>query len=362
MLHNQAEKTKQAPRVDRPFPWRCRHCGKQEVVMATTEYEAEVRHDGRLHAFTVPNLKLPVCQACGERLFTDEADDQIDAALLAHLNLLTPDQIRDCIKRVGMSQREAAKRLGIAEATLSRWLNEVQIQSRAMDNLLRAFFAFPQLRAALCGETQDRQLGLSDDACAGDSSDPKNESEVQDRSTTGAPRPDEWMGRREQYRQTERHLRAKVHDIIPHEFFSATSAECKEMYVTGCFYGCITLCQSVAEGLSKFLAEKNNVRVRSGFTARVGRLKQEGVISDTAADAFRAVHSDDRDAFHHLNNDVEQDHGKLERRALECLDALYTVESEVFAYDLHEGRIKPKHEKYWPKEGEDSLLVNVRFD
>ena len=135
------------------------------------------------------------------------------------------------------------------------------------------------------------------------------------------------------------------------------------MYVTGSLYGCITLCQSVAEGLSKFLAKKNGVRVRFGFTARVERLKKEGVISDVAADAFDTVHRDDRKDFHHLNNDVEQDHEKLESRALECLDALYTVESEVFAYDLsHEGRIKPKNEKYWRKEGEDSVLVNVRFD
>ena len=83
-------------------------------------------------------------------------------ALRAHLNLLTPAQIRDGIKRVGMSQKDVASRLGIAEETLSRWLNEAQIQSRAMDNLLRAFFAFPQLRIALSGETQDPELGLTD--------------------------------------------------------------------------------------------------------------------------------------------------------------------------------------------------------
>ena len=141
------------------------------------------------------------------------------------------------------------------------------------------------------------------------------------------------------------------------------SSEPGKMYVTGCFYGCITLCQSVAKGLSKFPVAKNSVRVKNGFTARVGRLKTEGVISELDANAFDSVHSDDRDAFHHLNNDIEQDQEKLERRALECLDALYTVESEVFAYDIvHEGRIKPKHEQYWPREGEDSLLVNVRFD
>jgi len=61
-----------------------------------------------------------------------------------------------------MTQKEAADRLGIAEATLSRWLNETQIQSRAMDKWLRVFFAFPQVRAALDRRGQDPDLGIAD--------------------------------------------------------------------------------------------------------------------------------------------------------------------------------------------------------
>jgi transcriptional regulator with XRE-family HTH domain len=61
-----------------------------------------------------------------------------------------------------MSQKQFARCLGVAEATLSRWLSETQIQSRAMDNLLRAFLAFPQVRAFLGGEIQDPQLGFSE--------------------------------------------------------------------------------------------------------------------------------------------------------------------------------------------------------
>lgn len=162
MHPKQGKKTKRAPKAERPFPWRCRHCGKQEVVMATTQYDAKVRHDGRSHTFTIARLELPVCQACGEKVFTEQVDAQVHNALRAHLKLLTPDQIRDGIKRVGLSQKNFAARLGIAAATLSRWLNETQIQSRAMDNLLRAFLAFPQLRAALRGESQDPGLGISD--------------------------------------------------------------------------------------------------------------------------------------------------------------------------------------------------------
>ena len=175
MHPDQEKKTKRAPNADRPFPWPCRHCGKKEVRLSKTNYDAEVRHDGRLYTFTIPDLELPVCRACGERVFTEKVDVQVNDALRAHLNLLTPAQISNAIKRVGMSQKALAKCLGIAEATLSRWLNETQIQSRAMDNLLRAFFAFPELRTALCGEMQDPRLGTLnrdeiEEANCGDSS------------------------------------------------------------------------------------------------------------------------------------------------------------------------------------------------
>jgi transcriptional regulator with XRE-family HTH domain len=70
--------------------------------------------------------------------------------------------MRIALARIGLSQKDAAERLGIAEETLSRWLNESQIQSRAMDNLLRAFFAFPAVRSALSGKSQDPRLGSAD--------------------------------------------------------------------------------------------------------------------------------------------------------------------------------------------------------
>ncbi len=130
--------------------------------MASAAYNAELRHDGRLYSFTIPHLHVPVCQSCGEKVFTEKVDDQINAALRLHLHLLTPDEIRTSLGRVGMTQKDAADRLGIAEATMSRWLNEMQIQSRAMDNLLRVFFAFPDVPPALDRQGQDPHLGIAD--------------------------------------------------------------------------------------------------------------------------------------------------------------------------------------------------------
>ena len=148
--------------AEEPFPWKCHHCFNNQVVMTTLSYDAEFRHDGRLHIFTVPKLRIPVCEACGEKVFTEEVDDQITDALRYHLHLLTPEEIRAGLERLNMTQKEAAERLGIAEATLSRWLTDTQIQSRALDNLLRVFFACPEVRAVLQGTRQDPQLGTED--------------------------------------------------------------------------------------------------------------------------------------------------------------------------------------------------------
>src|SRR5262249_5932204 len=57
-----------------------------------------------------------------------------------------------------------AERLGVAPETISRWVNGALIQSRAMDNLLRLFFALPEVRDVLRGASQDPQLGA--EVCA----------------------------------------------------------------------------------------------------------------------------------------------------------------------------------------------------
>jgi DNA-binding transcriptional regulator YiaG len=132
--------------------------------MTKISYDAEVRHDGRLYTFTIPDLEIPVCQACGKRVFTEKVDDQISAALRSYLHLLTPEKMREALGRVNLTQKVAAERLGIAEATLSRWLNNTQIQTRAMDNLLRVFFASPQVFTTLIREEQDSQLGPQEKA------------------------------------------------------------------------------------------------------------------------------------------------------------------------------------------------------
>jgi hypothetical protein len=78
-----SDKTKRPIGAERPFPWRCRHCGKEKVVPTCVRYDAEFVRDGSLHRFTIPNIEIPTCEACGQKVFTEMVDAQINAALQA---------------------------------------------------------------------------------------------------------------------------------------------------------------------------------------------------------------------------------------------------------------------------------------
>lgn len=144
----------------KPFPWRCPKCRKPEVYRAKMSHTSQISHDGRLHTVNVPNLKVPRCRACNELVFDNDADEQISLAFRAQLRMLSPEQIRNGRTLLKLTQKELAERLGVAAETISRWETGALIQSRAMDNLLRVYFAIPQVRSALIGERQDAGLGV----------------------------------------------------------------------------------------------------------------------------------------------------------------------------------------------------------
>jgi DNA-binding transcriptional regulator YiaG len=144
----------------RPFPRDCYRCGKREVYPAVIPYSVELDFEGAQHVVDIPQLETPRCRACGEIIFDASVDAQINTAERTHLRLLQPVEIRAGRARLALSRVELATRLGVAEAALADWEEDISIQSRAADNLLRVFFAFPEVRAALSGKERDAALGV----------------------------------------------------------------------------------------------------------------------------------------------------------------------------------------------------------
>lgn len=143
----------------KPFPWRCPECGKKEVRPTTLQHVSQIKHDGRLYSVTVPRLRVPRCDACGELIFDNDADAQIAQALREQLGLLLGEQIRKNREDLGLSQRALAEQLGVAVETISRWENGVLTQTRAMDRYLRVYFGVPAARAALVETSRIPSLG-----------------------------------------------------------------------------------------------------------------------------------------------------------------------------------------------------------
>lgn len=114
-------------------------------------------HEGRLHAVEVSNLTVPRCEHCGELVFNDDAEAQVRGALRRQLRLLTPQEIRAARTGLGLSEKNLADRLGVPETAVSRWETESQIQSRALDNLMRVFFTLPEVRSVLLGPIASEQ-------------------------------------------------------------------------------------------------------------------------------------------------------------------------------------------------------------
>jgi len=167
--------------------------------------------------------------------------------------------------------------------------------------------------------------------------------------------------------------RAKVHRIIPHLWFDVASTECRDLFRDGHFYGCICLSQSVAEGLAKFILEVHRVKIgkqkrpieqcKKPATGKqlIDMLKKlsggarngqpMNALSDKCLRAFDCIEGGDRDDFHHLNKSIPTELEKLEKRAEECVTALYDIESELFGFDLASGSLTPHQGQYWLEAG-----------
>ncbi|WP_255487509.1 type II TA system antitoxin MqsA family protein [Paludisphaera rhizosphaerae] len=142
------------------------NCRERQMRRTTIDrYETTVDHDGRSYSLTLKDFEVLQCANCGAIALDDSADDRISAALREAAGLLQPAEIVENRKRLGLTQKQLAYHLRIAESTLSRWETGGQIQQRAMDALLRVFFESPHARSILGASERSEplQVAVADD-------------------------------------------------------------------------------------------------------------------------------------------------------------------------------------------------------
>ena len=130
-------------------PRRCPECGAMAVYRETIDYRTGFKYEGHLHEFEVHGISVNKCRDCGHIGLPNTALDEITEAFRSHVNLLTAEEIRQRLEALRLTQKDFAELLGVAQETVSRWLTNVQIQTRSLDRLMRLFFKSPELRKEL---------------------------------------------------------------------------------------------------------------------------------------------------------------------------------------------------------------------
>lgn len=128
---------------------KCPNCRERRVAEIRERYDVTVEHDGRHYEISIPDLTLLKCEACGNRVLPDAADDLVSDAIRDAAGLLSPLEMTS--KRLGLnlSQKDLADLINIPEPIYARWESGGLIQQRHSDLLLRSLFAVPELRRYL---------------------------------------------------------------------------------------------------------------------------------------------------------------------------------------------------------------------
>lgn len=156
----------------------------------------------------------------------------------------------------------------------------------------------------------------------------------------------------------KRALEVRHNPIIPRSHFARASSECVEIYRLGYFVATAMATQAVAQGIVKFVAERNELGSNKDKTVLITSLENDGFISRECGDALRRILRRHRNDISHMNPPV----GKIdiEEIAKENLSDLALVEQELFAATFDSGKIVPKYRQYWDVEGQ-SIEVFLRF-
>lgn len=161
--------------------------------------------------------------------------------------------------------------------------------------------------------------------------------------------------------RAQRYLKVKPHGIVPYTQFASVSAECILLFRDGHYYGCITLTQSVAEAIVRFLCQKNSWKPEKNFENNINKLLNRKFISEKLKNKFLKIW-ESRDDYHHLNTNIEAQRTKLEEISYEKVLLLKEIESEIFKFSLKDGKLIPENKKYWELQENGTIPVFLKLE
>lgn len=160
--------------------------------------------------------------------------------------------------------------------------------------------------------------------------------------------------------RVDRYLAVNHQNIIARHHFAAASAECLDIYRDGHFLSTVMVSQAVTEAIFCFVLERNGRAGEAGDRPTVAkRLVADGLISQACSDAFVRIWRSFRNDVHHMNPKVAViPFPELAKRNIEDLA---TIEREIFAYCVNDGKLSPAQPRYWDVQPDGTVPVFLRL-
>jgi putative zinc finger/helix-turn-helix YgiT family protein len=123
----------------------CPVCGKRALIDLNGSFETDyIDRKGVRQKLSVPNVQRLHCKSCKEEIFDDAVTRRIEDERRRAMGLLSADQIRALRLKLGKTQLEMSRFLGVGEKTYCRWESGGFIQSQSFDNYLRLIRDVPE--------------------------------------------------------------------------------------------------------------------------------------------------------------------------------------------------------------------------
>lgn len=148
--------------------------------------------------------------------------------------------------------------------------------------------------------------------------------------------------------------------MTPNYHFAPASAQCKLLYADGHFYSTVMVSQAVAEGITRFVAERNDVtfKPKASGPQILDLLVERGIVSKEYEEAFKLLWKT-RNDVHHMNPEVAKiDLPGVAKRSLQNLDV---IEREIFGFRMDDGKCIPSNPKYWDIREDGTTNVFLRL-
>jgi hypothetical protein len=147
--------------------------------------------------------------------------------------------------------------------------------------------------------------------------------------------------------------------VIAGEHFGPASAECLRIYRDGHFISTVMVTQAVADGLWRFILDRNAINAEGRERPEMAAfLVERQILTQEAADAAVRIWGSFRNDVHHMNPKVAKI--PFPKLAQQNVTDLATLERELFDVTFDNGKMIPKQPKYWDLQPDGTAKVFLR--